>query len=76
MMRETGIYYYCNLASPAIYDGEAVKYIDYDLDYKIFPDGSIILLDEDEYDEHRKSMNYPEEIDGILRIHEDDQGTL
>lgn len=67
MMRETGIYYYCNLASPAIYDGEAVKYIDYDLDYKIFPDGSIILLDEDEYDEHRKSMNYPKEIDGILR---------
>lgn len=67
MLREKGIYYYCNLASPVLFDGEAIKYIDYDLDYKIFPDGSIILLDEDEYRQHSRSMNYPEEIDGILK---------
>ena len=24
MIRKTGIYYYCNLASPSLYDGEAV----------------------------------------------------
>ena len=42
MVRKTGIYYYCNLASPSLYDGEAVKNIDYDLDVKVFPDGSYI----------------------------------
>ncbi len=67
MLRENGIYYYTNLASPCLYDGEALKYIDYDLDYKFYPDGTINLLDEDEYDQHRVEMNYPEEIDGILR---------
>ena len=32
MIRKTGVYYYCNIASPTLYDGEALKYIDYDLD--------------------------------------------
>ncbi|MEJ9314824.1 DUF402 domain-containing protein, partial [Priestia megaterium] len=33
MIREDGIYYYCNISSPFIYDdNEALKYIDYDLD--------------------------------------------
>ena len=67
MLREQGIYYYCNLASPVLYDEEAVKYIDYDLDYKIFPDGSTLLLDEDEYHQHSAEMHYPEQIDGILK---------
>lgn len=39
MIRMSGIYYYCNLASPSLYDGEAIKNIDYDLDVKLFPDG-------------------------------------
>ena len=66
MMRKTGVYYYCNLASPAIYDGEALKHIDYDLDVKVFPDGKVVLLDEDEYDEHSREMNYPETIKNII----------
>ncbi len=67
MFREKGIYYYCNLASPYLYDGEALKYIDYDLDYKFLPNGSVNLLDEDEFAEHKVAMNYPAEIEGILR---------
>ena len=35
MIRKTGVYYYCNIASPTLYDGEALKYIDYDLDLKV-----------------------------------------
>ena len=30
MIRHAGIYYYVNLASPSIYDGEAIRNIDYD----------------------------------------------
>ena len=48
MIRQKGISYYCNLASPYVLDAEALKYIDYDLDIKIFPDGEKRLLDVDE----------------------------
>ncbi|MBE9390431.1 DUF402 domain-containing protein [Vagococcus salmoninarum] len=67
MIREKGVSYYCNLASPYLLDEEALKYIDYDLDIKVFPDGEKRLLDVDEYEEHRKEMNYPPEIDFILK---------
>jgi protein associated with RNAse G/E len=67
MIREDGIYYYCNISSPFAWDDEALKYIDYDLDVKIFPDMTYIILDEDEYEYHRKKMNYPDVIDLILK---------
>lgn len=67
MLRGDGIYYYCNLSSPFIFDKEALKYIDYDLDIKVFPDMTFTLLDEDEYEKHRKEMNYPDVIDRILK---------
>ena len=62
MIRKSGVYYYCNLASPSIYDGEAIKNIDYDLDVKLFPDRSYEILYEDEYQEHALTMNYPARV--------------
>lgn len=72
MIRDTGVTYYCNLASPYTMDKEALKYIDYDLDIKVFPDGEKRLLDVDEYEAHATEWNYPLEIDQILRgsVHE------
>jgi len=67
MIREKGVSYYCNLASPYVLDEEALKYIDYDLDIKVFPDGEKRLLDVDEYENHRKKMRYSSEIDFILK---------
>ena len=66
MIRKSGIYYYCNLASPSLYDGEAIKNIDYDLDVKVFPDGKEIILDEDEYEEHGKQMDYSDAIKDVV----------
>ncbi|WLR42678.1 DUF402 domain-containing protein [Bacillus carboniphilus] len=66
MIRADGIYYYCNMSSPFVWDEEALKYIDYDLDVKVFPDMTFQILDEDEYDRHRQEMSYPQEIDKIL----------
>lgn len=66
MFKKTGIYYYCNIASPYVYDGEAIKYIDYDLDVKVFPDGTYKILDQNEYAYHSKKMKYPEEIQKIV----------
>lgn len=69
MMRRDGIHYYCNLSSPFLCDEGAVKYIDYDLDVKVFPNMTCKVLDEDEYELHGKQMGYPEDIDRILRNH-------
>lgn len=67
MIREKGVSYYCNLASPFLLDDDTLKYIDYDLDIKVFPDGEKRLLDVDEYEMHSKMMNYPNDIDFILK---------
>lgn len=69
MLRNKEIYYYCNLSSPFFMDHQVLKYIDYDLDIKVFPDMKFILLDEDEYEIHRREMDYPQEIDDILKQH-------
>ena len=66
MIRRDGIYYYCNLASPALFDGEALKYIDYDLDYKLYPDGRYILLDSDEFKSNSDTMHYGDDIQQII----------
>ena len=66
MIRHAGIYYYVNLASPSIYDGEAIRNIDYDLDVKLYPDGGYQILDENEYAQHAKEMKYPEKIKKIV----------
>jgi len=65
--KKTGVYYYCNIASPNILEGKVIKYIDYDLDLRGFPDGSYKILDESEYEYHKKLMNYSEEIDTIVK---------
>ena len=44
-----GICYYVNIASPTLYDDGFLKYIDYDLDVKLYPDGVERTLDENEY---------------------------
>ena len=66
MIRTTGIYYYCNLGSPYIIDEEGLKYIDYDLDVKVFPDDVILILDKDEYEENIQDMHYSEIIKEII----------
>jgi uncharacterized protein len=67
MLRDDGVYYYCNMSSPFVFDNNTVKYIDYDLDVKVFPDMSYNILDEDEYEDHKAEMRYPDVIDKILK---------
>ena len=66
MLRKDGVYFYCNLSSPFVYDQEAIKYIDYDLDVKVFPNSSYKVLDEDEYKRHTVEMEYSEEVQEII----------
>ena len=66
MLKTDGISYYVNIASPSILDKGFIKYIDYDLDVKMYSDGSTKLLDVSEYKKHSSELNYPEEIKEIL----------
>ena len=66
MLRKDGIYYYCNLCSPYLYEEGAIKYIDYDLDIKVYPNFNFKVLDRDEYEKHRFKMRYPKEIEDII----------
>ena len=73
--KESGITYYCNLASPVLIEEGANKYIDYDLDVKVFKDGGFKILDRKEYNYHMKKMQYPpllnqvvyEELDDLIK---------
>ena len=65
--KKNGIYYYCNIASPIIIEEDTIKYVDYDLDLRVFPDGSFKVLDRGEYKYHKKLMHYSNEIDLILK---------
>lgn len=65
--KKNGIYYYCNMASPFIIEDNTIKYIDYDLDLRVFPTGRYKVLDKREYKYHKKLMQYPETIDKILK---------
>jgi len=76
IIRESGIYYYCNIASPYVIDDEALKYIDYDLDLKVFPDYTYKVLDRGEYNRHKEKMDYSDEIKHILELELDKLKTL
>ena len=66
-IKKDGIYYYCNIASPYIMSEETIKYIDYDLDLRVFPNGSFKVLDKGEYKYHKELMNYSDDLDIVLR---------
>ena len=68
MLKQDGICYYCNIASPAIIENLVIKYIDYDLDAKLFTDGDIRILDEKEYQRHKKTYQYSDDLDLILKF--------
>ena len=59
MIKEDGkISYYVNIASPTIWDQGYLKYIDYDLDVKLFPDGMMKELDIMEFERHIQTYGY------------------
>ena len=66
-LKKKGLYYYCNIATPYLIDDNIIKYIDYDLDLRVFPDWGYRVLDKNEYNYHRALMKYPPEIDMIIK---------
>ena len=58
--------YYCNIAAPPAFDGENVRYIDLQLDVRVYvaADGALTyaVLDEDEFEAARVQYGYDDEL--------------
>lgn len=66
-LKKNGIYYYCNISSPVVIENNTIKYIDYDLDLRVYPDESYKVLDESEYEYHKRLMGYSSDLDKIIK---------
>lgn len=66
-LKKDGISYYCNIATPYIIEEGTIKYIDYDLDLRIYPSGEYKILDRMEYKYHKKLMNYSDRLDQAIK---------
>lgn len=66
MIKEIGIAFYVNIATPTLVDGTVAKYIDYDLDLKKMPEGDVKFLDKYEFLRHSDEYNYPESLVKII----------
>lgn len=58
LIEDTGVRYYCNVASPMYVTGQVLTYIDYDLDVIRMPDRSVHIVDQDEYERHKLNYHY------------------
>ena len=67
MLRYNGWHYYCNVASPSIYEDGKIKYIDYDLDLKVNEKMEYRILDQVEYQLHRDMMRYAKNLDYVIQ---------
>ena len=66
-LKKKGLFYYCNIATPFIIDGYTIKYIDYDLDLRIYNTGEYKILDKMEYKYHKKLMGYSDDLDKAIK---------
>ena len=56
------IHTYVDVITPAVWEGDIVRMIDLDLDVVRRDSGTVEVDDEDEFDEHRITMAYPDHI--------------
>jgi uncharacterized protein len=56
---------YCDITTPARWDGDTVHIVDLDLDVSRRRDSGLVeLRDEDEFEEHRVAFGYPDDVVG------------
>jgi hypothetical protein len=59
---------YLDVCTPPTRDGSVVGAVDLDLDVARRPDGTTVMLDEDEFEEHRRRYGYPERVVDQARV--------
>jgi uncharacterized protein len=58
---------YINLATPAVLRGDQLEWVDLDLDYRVYLDHSVELLDEAEFAGNTQRFRYPPELVAQVR---------
>lgn len=71
ILKSNKLQYYINIASPFIIEDNAIKYIDYDLDYRVLINKNFKRLDENEFLENSSNFSYPNKL--INKIREVDE---
>ncbi|MCV3728218.1 DUF402 domain-containing protein [Ureaplasma miroungigenitalium] len=61
-IEKTGMKLYINIASPFIFEEQAIKYYDFDLDFKINAEKQWREVDFDEFLENSKKYRYPKQL--------------
>ncbi|WP_033161305.1 DUF402 domain-containing protein, partial [[Mycoplasma] collis] len=59
-------YIYINLASPFFMESNTIKYIDFDLDVKVYHGKNINIIDKNEFINNIKKMEYPEKLTNLI----------
>ncbi|TVY10325.1 DUF402 domain-containing protein [Paenibacillus cremeus] len=67
LIEESGVRFYCNVASPPYVNGNVITYIDYDLDVIRMPDGDVHVVDQEEYERHKISYHYSPIVDSKVK---------
>jgi protein associated with RNAse G/E len=60
--RTEGVLVYANVAMPCQFDGSVLRWVDLDIDIVCCHDGSIVVKDEHEFEEHIVRFAYPEDV--------------
>ncbi len=58
MSKNSGLSYYVNISSPFVIEEGALKYIDYDLDIRVFANGTYSIVDLKEFQKNSKLFKY------------------
>jgi uncharacterized protein len=58
---------YVDVATPPVWQGAAVSMVDLDLDVIVSRDGDVLLDDQDEFEEHRVALGYPDHVVDLAR---------
>ncbi|MDJ1648213.1 DUF402 domain-containing protein [Mycoplasma phocimorsus] len=61
-IRPDGNYFYFNMASKYIFEDNTIKYIDYDLDIKIYPKDTLRIVDREEFTKNKLKYKYPNKL--------------
>jgi hypothetical protein len=63
---------YVDMTTVPEWTGTTVTMVDLDLDVVLMRDGSLVVDDEDEFDLHQRTLDYPEEVVDLARRTADD----
>ena len=58
--------YYCNINMPPVFENGVLDYVDLDIDIVIWPDGTVVTLDEEDYQRNSERFRYPDYVVSLV----------